>query len=99
MKHNVFIWLKQNHKGKDDLILLEEKLQVLTSNKHVDSATWGRSAETPNRDVTHNDFHVGITIDFFSVQGHDAFQISAEHEDFVSSCGHMFEKVMVFDVK
>jgi len=67
--------------------------------EHIAEASWGISAQTPEREVTDKSYSYGINLRFTSVEDHNAFQSSAEHDKFVEQCAPMFAKVTVFDLE
>lgn len=98
INHNVFIWLNVENSNPQDTALFEEKVAVLLSNSNIITASWGKSADTPQRDVTDKSFHYGLNIQFATIEAHNAFQVSSEHDEFVKSCGPMFSGVKIYDI-
>lgn len=97
--HNVYIWLKEGNLSPTTITLFENALKKLVSNEGIIISSWGSPAQTPEREVTDNSFHYGVSIQFESVDAHNTFQKSQEHDEFLDSCAEMFEKVLVFDVE
>lgn len=99
INHNVFIWLNAEHSNPQGIALFEEKVAILLSCTHIASSSWGKSAPTPLRDVTDKSFQYGLSLQFESLEAHNAFQVSSQHDEFVESCGPMFADVKVYDVE
>ncbi len=97
--HNAYIWIKKEHQTSDDTAVMEAELNHLMASEHIAESSWGISAQTPERDVTDKSYNYGINLRFASVEDHNAFQSSPEHDRFVEQCAPMFDKVTVFDLE
>ncbi|WP_447642692.1 MULTISPECIES: Dabb family protein [Chitinophagaceae] len=95
--HHVFFWLKNNSSESDKQELITG-LKTLDTIPQVKKLLIGTPAATGNRDVVDSTFHVSELIYFDSVEDQDAYQIHPAHLAFVAQYGHLWEKVVVYDM-
>jgi hypothetical protein len=94
--HTVFFWLKDDvdeagHKA------FWEGLDLLTREPHVRDRRIGKPAAT-RRDVVDSTYDYAIVLGFDDLGGHDAYQVSDEHQAFLETCFAMISNVQVYDV-
>ena len=96
--HHVFFWLK-NPSSKEDLKKLQDGIRTLKSIKPVRQLYVGVPASTEKRDVVDNSYHVSELMFFDDLAGQQAYQNDPIHKKFIEDCGHLWEKVLVYDVQ
>jgi hypothetical protein len=96
--HHVFFWLK-NPKSKDDLARLLAGLRTLGGIETVKAIHIGVPAETEQRGVVDSSYSASEILFFDDVAGQNAYQVHAIHKKFVADCEHLWERVVVYDVK
>ena len=95
MTHNVFFWLKDNQ----NIELFESEAIKLTKINSVNYGTLGKSACTPEREVTDKSFTYHLSLNFPDIKSHNDYQEDLTHKEFVKKCHQMWEKVIVFDTE
>ena len=96
--HHVFFWLK-NPGSEDDLKKLISGLQTLRKIKAVRKLYIGVPASTEKREVVESSYHVSELMFFDDLAGQAAYQEDPIHQKFVQEYSHLWEKVVVYDVK
>ena len=96
--HHVFFWLK-NPKSKEDLARLLTGLRTLGGIETVKAIHIGVPAETEQRGVVDASYSASEILFFDDVAGQNAYQVHAIHKKFVADCEHLWERVVVYDVK
>lgn len=96
--HHVFFWLK-NPKSKEDLARLLQRLRTLGGIETVKAIHIGVPAETERRGVVDASYSASEILFFDDVAGQNAYQVHPIHKKFVADCEHLWEKVVVYDVK
>jgi hypothetical protein len=94
--HHVFFWLKDPHSvaDRDQLVQGIKTLAGIPSVKYLHI---GLPAGTESRDVVDNSWQVSEIMFFEDLEGQASYQDHPMHKAFVSSCGHLWEKVIVYD--
>lgn len=94
--HSVFFWLQRPGSAADleTLIAGLKSLQQIPSVKllHI-----GLPANTEQRDVVDNSFHVAELMFFDDLAGQAAYQAHPLHKQFEESCSHLWQRVVVRD--
>jgi len=96
--HHVFFWLK-NPGSKEDLARLLTGLRTLAAIETVKAIHIGVPAETEKRGVVDASYDASEILFFDDVAGQNAYQVHPIHKKFVADCEHLFERVVVYDVK
>ena len=96
--HQVFFWLK-NPSSKTDLDQLLAGLETLRKIKTVRKLFIGMPASTEKREVVDNSYQASELMFFDNLQDQQAYQDDPIHKKFVENCSHLWEKVIVYDVK
>ena len=76
-----------------------EGLNTLGSIDEVKVLLVGTPASTIEREVVDNSFDVSELMIFESVEAQDAYQVHPIHTEFVENYSHLWERVVVYDVK
>jgi hypothetical protein len=95
--HHVFFWLK-NPQSKEDRDKLVEGVKTLSKIETVKELHVGIVASTEKRDVVDNSWAVSELMFFNDVQGQATYQQHPVHLEFIKNYGHLWEKVIVYDV-
>jgi hypothetical protein len=96
--HHVFFWLK-NPRSKEDLARLLTGLRTLAGIETVKAIHIGVPAQTEQRGVVDASYSASEILFFADVAGQNAYQVHPIHKKFVADCEHLWEKVVVYDVK
>jgi hypothetical protein len=59
----------------------------------------GVPADTEQRGVVDGSYSASELLFFDDVAGQDAYQVHPIHKQFVADCEHLWERVVVYDVK
>jgi len=95
--HHVFFWLK-NPNSKEDRDKLVEGVKTLKNIPTVKELHVGVVASTEKRDVVDNSWGVSELMFFDDLQGQATYQSHPIHLEFIKNYGHLWEKVVVYDV-
>ena len=94
--HHVFFWLK-NRDSKEDLAKLVQGLQSLKKIETIRKLHVGVPASTEKRDVVDNSYSASELMFFDDLAGQKVYQDHPIHQKFIQECGHLWEKVIVYD--
>lgn len=94
--HHVFFWLK-NPDSKEDRDKLVAGVKTLKKIETVRDLRVGVVASTEKRDVVDNSWGVSELIFFSDLAGQATYQNHPVHLEFIKNCGHLWEKVIVYD--
>ena len=94
--HHVFFWLK-NPASKTDRDQLISGLQTFKKIKTVRKIHIGVPAATEDRSVVVSSYSVSELLFFDGVEEQKAYQDDPIHQQFIKDCGHLWEKVVVYD--
>jgi len=95
--HHVFFWLK-NPTSEADRNKLLEGVRTLAKIATVRQIHVGVPASTEKRDVVDNSYHVSELLFFDDLAGQKAYQDDPIHLAFVANYGHLWERVVVYDM-
>lgn len=94
--HHVFFWLKNpgSITDRDQLVAGVKKLAGIETVRklHV-----GVVASTEKRDVVDNSWAVSELMFFSDLAGQATYQSHPLHLEFIKTCSHLWEKVIVYD--
>lgn len=93
--HTVFFWLQQPE-SDDDRAALRAGIESLRGVKEISSAYIGTPADT-RRPVIDHSYDFSLTFVFANRATHDAYQVHPVHQEFVAECGHLWQRVQVYD--
>lgn len=94
--HHVIFWLK-NRDSKEDLVKLLNGLRTLGKIETVRRLHIGVPADTEGRDVVDSSYSASELMFFDDVAGHQNYQNHPLHKEFIETCAHLWEKVIVYD--
>ena len=98
MDHHVYFWLKEEHKNAEDRAKFEKGLDSLFKIGLVKGGRWAVPAPVMLRPVIDQSWDYALVMQFDSVEKHDAYQIDPDHEVFIESCKHLWDRVQVRDL-
>ncbi len=97
IRHMALFWLK-NPDSVQDRAALAEGLETLRGIEQVRTLHIGLPASTEARDVVDNSFALSESMTFDSLEDQAAYQIHPIHQAFIARCGHLWERVVVYDI-
>jgi hypothetical protein len=93
--HHVYFWLK-NPSNFEDRQKLIEGLEKLSKVKTIKMFHLGKPADT-NRDVIDTSYSVSWLLVFDDKASEESYQVDPIHLNFVETCKHLWQKVVVYD--
>jgi len=96
--HHVFFWLK-NPDSITDRDQLIEGIKTLKQIETVQELQVGIVADTERRTVIDHSWSVSELMFFNDLEGQALYQDHPLHLAFIQKCGHLWEKVLVYDIK
>lgn len=93
--HHVYFWLK-NPSSNEDRQKLIEGLEKLSKVKTIKMFHLGKPADT-NRDVIDTSYSVSWLLVFDDKASEESYQVDPIHLNFVETCKHLWQKVVVYD--
>lgn len=94
MEHHVYFWLKEESDRND----FEERLVELDRIEQIQRFHWGPPAPTEERPVSDQSWDYALSLNFATLEDHDAYQVHPLHDEFVEACKSMWTRVLVMDV-
>ena len=96
--HHVFFWLKnpESKVERDQLIAGIKKLKGIET---VNNLQVGIAAKTEKRDVIDNSWSVSELMYFTDLKAQAIYQSHPLHLEFIDNCGHLWSKVLVYDIE
>ncbi len=93
--HCVYFWLKP---GLDEASVqaFERGLQSLVEIPDVRFGSWGTPADT-DRPIIDRSYSYGLICAFDDADGHDAYQVHADHDTFRETCSGYWQQVRIYD--
>lgn len=95
--HHVFFWLK-NPGSKQDRDQLIAGVKALSKIPTIRKLRVGVVASTEKRDVIDSSWDVSELVFFSDLKGQETYQTHPLHLDFIKNFGHLWEKVLVYDM-
>ena len=93
--HHVYFWLK-NPSSSEDRQQLIDGLEKLTKVKTIKMFHIGKPADT-NRDVIDTSYSISWMLVFDDKAAEESYQVDPIHLNFVETCKHLWQKVVVYD--
>jgi hypothetical protein len=94
--HHVLFWLKNPH-SPEDLAALLSGLNTLRQIPAIREMHIGVPAATEQRDVIDSSYSVSELMLFDDVAGQNDYQNHPVHTQFVETCSHLWDRVVVYD--
>lgn len=98
MDHHVYFWLKDEHKNEADRVLFEQGLASLFKIDLVAGGRWSTPAKVVVRPVIDQSWDYGITMQFDTIEQHDAYQTDPTHLVFLGNFKEWWAQVQVKDL-
>jgi hypothetical protein len=94
--HHALFWLKNpsSTADRDQLVAGVKTLGKITAVKEL---RVGIVASTEKREVVDNSWAVSELMLFSDLEGQASYQTDPIHLEFIKNCGHLWEKVIVYD--
>ncbi len=96
LRHQAYFWLK-NAGSRTDREVLIAGLKTMHGIKLIRELRIGVPAATEQRDVVDNSFDVVESMVFDSLEDQAAYQTHPIHQKFIADCGHLWDRVVVYD--
>ena len=97
IRHMALFWL-HNPDSVADRTSLAEGLETLRGIEQVRELHIGMPAPTEARDVVDHSYHLSESMTFDSVADQAIYQTHPIHQAFIARCGHLWERVLVYDI-
>lgn len=98
MEHHVYFWLKDEHKNDADRAAFEQGLADLFKIHLVTGGRWAIPAKVMERPVIDQSWDYALSMQFDSIENHDAYQTDPDHNRFIASFKEWWAKVLVMDL-
>lgn len=96
LAHHVFFWLK-NPQSSEDLAKLLAGLHKLAKIEAVRAIHIGIPAAVEPRAVVDSSYSASEILLFDSIEAQDVYQNHPLHQQFIAECGHLWDRVIVYD--
>lgn len=97
IRHMALFWLKNPDSAQDQAMLVAG-LETLRAIPQVRELHVGMPAATEERDVVDHSWSVAESMIFDSVADQAAYQPHPVHQAFIARCGHLWARVLVYDI-
>ncbi len=98
MEHHVYFWLKEEFQTAVDRANFEQGLSALMEIKLVASGHWAVPAKVMIRPVIDQSWDYALSMQFNTIEEHDAYQVDPDHEIFINSFKDWWAQVQVRDL-
>jgi hypothetical protein len=98
MDHHVYFWLKSERQNAADRASFEQGLADLFEIKLVAGGRWAVPAKVMIRPVIDQSWDYALTMQFSTIEEHDAYQIDPDHQAFIGKFKDWWEQVQVKDL-
>ena len=96
LTHTVIFWLKEGL-TQEDKDLFFEGAKTLSTIESVEQSYMGTPADTTKRPVVDDSYDCAITVCLRDLAAHDLYQADPIHLAFIEKCGHLWERVVIYD--
>ena len=96
LTHTVIFWLKEGL-TQEDRELFFQGVETLTTIDSVEQSFLGTPASTPKRPVVDDSYDCVLSVCLKDLDAHDHYQADPIHLAFIEKCGHLWEKVIIYD--
>jgi hypothetical protein len=97
LTHLALFWLKRPDSAEDHAMLVEG-LETLRGIEQVKTLHIGVPAVSEARDVVDHSWSVSELMTFDSLADQAAYQPHPLHTAFIAKCGHLWKRVVVYDI-
>lgn len=98
MEHHVYFWLKEEHQNPADRAVFEQGLASLFEIDLVAGGRWAVPAKVMLRPVIDQSWDYALSMQFATIEEHDAYQVDPDHNVFIGSFKEWWAKVLVMDL-
>lgn len=98
MEHHVYFWLKDEHQNETDRAAFEAGLAGLLEIDLVAGGRWAVPAKVMERPVIDQSWDYALSMQFASIEDHDAYQTVPDHLAFINTFKEWWAKVLVMDL-
>jgi hypothetical protein len=98
MDHHVYFWLKDEFKGPAERKAFEKGLDALFDISLVKGGRWAVPAPVVIRPVIDQSWDYALTMQFDSIEDHDAYQVDPDHNVFIGEFKDWWANVQVRDL-
>jgi hypothetical protein len=98
MEHHVYFWLNEESQSPSERAAFEQGLDTLFEIPLVKGGRWAIPANVMLRPVIDQSWDYALTMQFDSVEDHDAYQVAPKHNAFIDAHKHRWAKVLVMDL-
>jgi hypothetical protein len=98
MEHHVYFWLKDEFKGDEERAAFEKGLDSLFEIKLAKGGRWAFPAKVMPRPVIDQSWDYALTMQFDTIEDHDAYQVDPDHDVFINSFKDRWATVQVRDL-
>jgi Stress responsive A/B Barrel Domain len=97
IRHMALFWLNRFDSAADRA-MLAEGLETLRAIPQVKTLHIGMPASTEDRDVVDHSYDLSESMTFDSLADQSAYQTHPIHQAFIAKCGHLWSRVLVYDI-
>lgn len=97
IRHIALFWLN-NPESAEDRAMLAQGLETLREIEQVRKLHIGMPAQTDAREVVDHSWHISESMRFDSLADQAAYQDHPIHQAFIGRCGHLWKRVLVYDI-
>ena len=94
--HNVYFWLKDGL-SDEEKAQFRAGVQTLAEIESTTRVEMGEPAGTEPRPIIDRSYDLGLTVVLDGVAAHDEYQADPIHLKFVEDCGHLWDRVQIYD--
>ena len=94
--HNVYFWLKEDL-TEDEKAQFRAGVETLAEIQSSIHTFIGDPAGTEPRPIIDRSYDLGLTVVLQDVNAHDEYQADPIHLKFVENCGHLWDRVQIYD--
>ena len=98
MEHHVYFWLKEEYQNAADRAMFEQGLERLFEIGLVVGGRWAVPAKVVVRPVIDQSWTYALSMQFATVEDHNAYQDDPDHHAFVQTFREWWAKVLVMDL-
>jgi hypothetical protein len=96
LTHTVIFWLKKDL-TQEDRDLFFDGARTLGTIASVEQSFMGTPADTPKRPVVEDSYDCALSVVLRDLDAHDLYQADPIHLAFIEKCGHLWERVVIYD--
>ena len=98
MDHHVYFWLKDERKNEADRAEFEKGLTALFEIEGIQGGRWAVPAKVELRPVVDQSWDYALTMQFTTLEQHNDYQVTPDHEKFIKTFKEWWAQVQVKDL-